>query len=230
MQALNLTEAMQAILLHRTRGYVLWLGFKTTVDKLPALDEKFALELGTHEPGWKRVYRKRHGIPNAVAVASKVFGEPSIEVILMATEQARKVDPSSAYKPFLRQQWRDDLPRLSHFEMVHMPTEATGKWRWTWRIRKSELNQIESYLVRVVDARDSALLRRELQQLLQYPMFSGVRSQIRRLLRRIKRRCELRKVTYTGPDPENLPAMIGWRASRPKPSGSGHHSAELSKT
>jgi hypothetical protein len=229
MQPLNLTEAMQAILLHRTRGYTLWVGFKTVVDKLPSLDEKFALELGTREPGWKRFNRKKQGIPNAVVVASKVFGEPSIEVVLMATEQARKVDPNSAYKPFLRQQWRDDLPRLGYFEMVHMPTEATGKLRWTWRIRKPELNQIESHLVRVVDARDVCWLNRELQQLLQYPMFSGVRSQIRRLLRRIKRRCELRKVTFTGPDPENLPAMIGWRASRPKPSGSGQGQQDMPK-
>ncbi len=214
MQMQNLTEAMQAVLLNYTRGYVLWLSFKTTDTKLEALDQKFALELGTHEPGWKRVHRKKHGIPNAIAIASRVFSEPSAaEVVLMATEQARKVDQNSAYKPFLRQQWRDDLPRLSYFEMVHMPAEATGKLRWTWRIRKPELNQIESHLVRVVDSRDAGLLRRELQQVLQYPLFSGVRSQIRRLLRRVKRRCDFRHVAYSGPDPEHLPAMVGFRES-----------------
>ena len=216
MQLQDINGAMQSILLHHTRGYNLWLGFTTPDHKIALLDEKWALELGTREPAWKRHARKSKSAPNAVAIAGRVFSLPSMaEVVLMATENARHVGHNGPYHAFLRQQWRDDLPRFSYFEMVHQPAEATGKIVWTWRIRKPELGKIEKYLIHLCDLRDIASLRRETNSLVRtYPMYNGIRSQLRRLLRHVQRKCRVCKISYPGPDPENLPAMIGFPGTK----------------
>lgn len=213
MELLDLTTAMQSILMHHGRGYTLWLGFTTDQSKLPALDEKWAMEFGTHEPAWRRHDRKGKGIPNAVAIAGKVFSQPSrAEVVLMSTEDARKIAHDSPHRAFLRQQWRDDLPRFSHFEIVHQPTEATGKLVWTWRIRKIELSQIEKRLIALCNIRDLDSLHRETFSMVRnFPMFNGVRSQTRRLLRHVRRKCESCKMKYPGPDPDNLPMMLSFK-------------------
>lgn len=216
MQLQDITNALQTILLHRTRGYTLWLGFNTPVEKIAALDEKWSLELGIREPSWKRHDRKIKGVPNAVAIAGRVFSQPSMaEVVLLATDNARHVEHNGPYHAFLRQQWRDDLPRFSHFEMVHQPTEAQGKIVWTWRIRKPELGQIEKRLITLCDMRDVESLRRETHSLVRsFPMYNGIRSQTRRLLRHVHRKCEACKINYPGPDPENLPMMIKFPGAR----------------
>ena len=216
MEVLDITQAMQAILLHYTRGYTLWLGFTTDQSKISNLDEKWALELGTHEPAWKRHDRKSRGIPNAVSISGRVFALPGkAEVVLMSTSNARQVKPDSPYHPFLQQQWRDDLPRFSHFEMVHQPTEATGKLVWTWRIRKIELSQMEKRLIGLCDARDVDSLKRETHAMVRsFPMFNGIRSQTRRVLRHVRRKCESCKLHYPGPDPENLPMMLKFPGTR----------------
>ena len=221
MQPQDITNALQSILLHYTRGYTLWLGFTTPSEKIPGLDEKWALELGIREPAWKRHARKSKGAPNAVAIAGRVFSLPSMaEVVLMATENARHVEHNGPYHAFLRQQWRDDLPRFSYFEMVHQPTEAQGKIVWTWRIRKPELNQIEKRLITLCDMRDVESLRRETHSLVKtFPMYNGIRSQARRLLRHVQRKCASKKMPYPGPDPENLPMMIGFPGTRQQPKG-----------
>lgn len=127
----------------------------------------------------------------------------------MATSHARQMVPNSPYHPFLRQQWRDDLPRFSHFEMAHMPTEAQGKLTWTWRIRKPELGQTEKYLIKLCDLRDIESLKRETHGLVRtYPMYNGIRSQIRRVLRHVQRKSAACGIQYPGPDPENLPMML----------------------
>lgn len=209
MKILDIQQAMQTILLYYLRGYVLWLGFDTSENKIPSLNEKFALELGTHEPAWRRHDRKSRGIPNATAIASKIATQPGLaEIILMATANARLVKHDSPYVPFLRQQWRDDLPRVGYYEMVHMPREANGKLVWTWRIRKAELDKMEKYLIQLCNMRDLNALRRETEAIVRHnPMFSGVRSQIRRMLRHVQRKTASMKMPYSGPDPENLPIM-----------------------
>ncbi len=216
MEILDITNAMQSILLHHTRGYTLWVDIRAHETKIPALDEKWALSLGTHEPGWKRQDRKQHDIPNAVAIAGRVFSQPGqVEIVLLATANARHVNPGSPHHAFLREQWRDDLPRFSHFEMAHQPTEAQGKLVWTWRIRKIELNQIEKRLVALTDARDVETLKRETHSLVRsFPMFNGIRSQVRRLLRHVQRKCAACHIDYPGPDPENLPMMLRFPRTR----------------
>lgn len=216
MKLLHITESMQSILLHHQRGYTLWTGFQTPIDKISALDEKWSLSLGIHEPGWKRQDRKQKGIPNAIAVFGQVFSRPSMcEIVLMATENARHVAPNSPYHAFLREQWRDDLPRFSHFEMAHMPTEAQGKLTWTWKIRKLELSQIEKHLIFLCDQRDVEMLKRETHSLARnFPMYNGIRSQVRRLLRHVQRKSAACHIQYLGPDPENLPAMLRFPTTR----------------
>lgn len=210
MQMSDITTSMQSILLHHQRGYTLWNGFTTTEDKIEKLREKWALELGILEPSWKRNDRKNKGIPNAVAVFGRVFSQPSkCEVVLMATSHARQMIPNSPYHPFLRQQWRDDLPRFSHFEMAHMPTEAQGKLTWTWKIRKPELGQMEKYLIQLCDQRDVESLKRETHGFVKtYPMYNGIRSQLRRVLRHVQRKCKACHISYPGPVPDNLPMML----------------------
>lgn len=209
MEILDLTHVMQSILLTYLRGYTLWVSFQTDQEKVAALDQKWALEYGTHEPAWKRHHRKSKGAPNSLAFAGKVFGQPGrAEVILLATPEARKVAHNGPYHAFLREQWRDDPPRFSHFEVVHMPREANGKLVWTWKIRKKELDQMEKFFINTAGLRDIETLARELNRTARlYPMFSGVRSQLRRVFRHVARRCDSLKIPYRGPDPEALPVM-----------------------
>lgn len=216
MEIMDITNAMHGILLYHTRGYTLWVDIRVPETKIPALDEKWSLSLGIREPGWKRQDRKQRGIPNAAAIAGKVFSQPSqVEILLMATANARMVKPGSPYHAFLCEQWRDDLPRFSHFEMVHQPTEAQGKLVWTWRIRKPELGQIEKRLIALCDMRDMDSLNRETHSLVRnFPMFNGIRSQVRRLLRHVQRKCATCHINYPGPDPENLPMMLRFPRTR----------------
>ncbi len=224
MEIVDITNAMQSILLHHTRGYTLWTGFTTDQSKLSALDQKWALELGIHEPAWKRNDRKNKGIPNAIGIAGRIFSQPSqCEVVLMATPNARTMIPNSPYHPFLRQQWRDDLPQFSHFEMAHIPTEAQGKLTWTWRIRKPELGQMEKYLIHLCNQRDVESIKRETHALVRtYPLYNGIRSQIRRVLRHVDRKCSSIGLNYPGPDPEYLPMMLRFPRTKDGGAKGGH--------
>ncbi|MDD3380893.1 MAG: hypothetical protein PHD68_06770 [Rugosibacter sp.] len=202
----NITPALTEILRSYRNGYTHWVSFFIDKEKVPAIGEKWSESYGTLLPPWKRNDRKHKNLPLAVAYAAPVLSRPgALEVILMAWL------PENA--PVLwRENWRHDLPTYSEFVLVKEPN-STKKYVWTWKLQDRVLAGIEKHLIVLVKSGEASAVRHETEHMIKlYPMFSGVRRQIRRLFRSAtKLWLATSKLPWLGPDPENLPAMIGFR-------------------
>lgn len=208
----DLTPALQSVLLHWTRGYTCW----TSTEPLPrakaelVLRGKWAETYGTSLPAWKRQDRKQKGLPNAVALGVPVVGLPEhLQLILMATQDALTAPQVS---PFSREKWLTKCPELSDYVIVHEPRER-GDYAWTWRLQARVTTNLERHLVSLISQGDAAQVRKETIQWIKfYAMYGGVRRQLRRLLKSGKKLWDGKiKTAWPGPDPESLPAMIGFR-------------------
>jgi len=206
----DLTPALKSILLHYTRGYTRWISIKTEASKLKAIDAKWAEAYGTHLAAYQRQDKKQKGLPTAVAVAAPVLGEPdAVEVILMATEFASSIQLG----PFTREKWHIRLPEFSKFVIVHEPRER-GDYAWTWRIQTIDLGLLENHLTALVKTGDPSKVAREAYHWTRfYPMFGGVRRQLRRALKSGQKLWGslFKDRTWPGPDPDQLPAMGGFK-------------------
>ena len=206
----DLTPALKTVLLHYTNGYTRWVSIKTTPEKLSSLDAKWAEAYGTHLAAYQRQDKKQKGLPTGVAVAAPVLGEPdTVEVILMATEFASSIQLG----PFTREKWHSRLPEFSKFVIVHEPRDR-GDYAWTWRIQTIELGQLEKHLTSLVKTGDPVKVAYEAHHWTHlYPMFGGVRRQLRRALKSGHRLWTHNFETrpWPGPDPDNLPAMVGFK-------------------
>ena len=202
----NITPALTEILRSYRNGYTHWVSFVIDKEKVPAIGEKWSESYGTLLPAWKRNDRKHKNLPLAVAYSGPVLSRPGmLEVILMAWL------PENA--PVLwRENWRHDLPVFSEFIMVKEPN-STKKYVWTWKLQDQVLGGIEKHLIKLVKLGDSSAVRHEAEHMVAlYPMFSGIRRQLRRLFRGCaKLWLATMKSPWPGPDPERLPAMVGFR-------------------
>lgn len=210
----NLTPALQAILLQWTKGYTCW----TSTDALPRLKAeavlgKWAEVYGTNLAAWKRQDRKQKGLPNAFAAAVPVVGIPDrYELFLMATEPALTAPDLS---PFSREKWKTRCPELADYVIVHEPRER-GDYAWTWRLQDKVVAGIENRMRSLIERVDAVQLRAETTQWVKfYALFGGVRRQLRRALRSgWKLWTRKNKTAWPGPDPEKLPAMVGFRSEK----------------
>lgn len=209
----DVTAALQTILLHFTKGYTLWVSFTVSAEKVDAIGAKWAEVFGTLLPAWKRQDRKQKGLANAVAVAAPVFGMPSKrQVILMATASATTMPKGSVWA---KEKWSSRLPEFSDFVIVHEPRER-GDYAWTWRLQERTATGLGNHLTALVKAGDPSAVRRETTHWLRfYPMYGGVRRQLRRIL---QSGVKLWGKTnghdcWPGPDPMHIPAMVGFRRS-----------------
>lgn len=209
----HLTDALQACLLNATRGYVQGVSFVAEASKQDDIEAKWAEVYGTGLSAWKRYERKRKGLPNAWACTMPVPGRPKMrQFVLLATEiHADKLDPRS---PWLREKWRplDDLEigdygirrdrrdRRDYAMTVKLTGRARRGLEQHWRaLAQKDLEQL------VHDTRRAVAF---------YPMFGGVRRQLRRLIRGYANLYEKKRgKPWPGPDPEALPAMKSFRSA-----------------
>ncbi|WP_297486624.1 hypothetical protein [Ferrovum sp.] len=206
----DITPALKAILFHFIRGYTVWTSFIVPIEKLEGIASKWAEAYGTQLPAWKRQDRKEKKLATAVALAAPVISRPGMrQVMLMATEHALTMPKASDWA---REQWLTRLPEFSEFVMVHEPREG-AEYAWSWRIQERVLDGLQRHLVALVKAGDVGQLKHETTHLVQlYPLYGGVRRQIRRMYRgAAKLWTATRKSNWPGPDPERLPMMIGFR-------------------
>ncbi|MDA8416437.1 MAG: hypothetical protein M0Z78_05100 [Betaproteobacteria bacterium] len=207
----DITPTMRAILMMYNKGYTHHISFKTSQEKLPQLEEKWAIDFGTKLPAHTRFARKQRGHANAVAYSGPVFSEMGmVQVILMATEEAIKMPPSS---PWSREKWLSRYPEFSKFVMVEEQRER-GDRAMTWRIQNRDLEELRKYLVALTSSGDSRELKRQTEQIVRiYPMFGGVRRQLRRMLREMMRlwNHHHKDTQWPGPDPESLPMSVGFK-------------------
>jgi len=208
----NLTPALQSILLQWVNGYTCWtITDPLTRAKADGVLVKWAEVYGTNLPAWKRQDRKGKGLPNAVALAAPVVGLPDrFQVFLMATEPALSVPEVS---PFSREKWKTRCPELADYVIVREPRER-GDYAWTWRLQEKVICGIEKRMFSIIGRLDAAQLQSETTQWVKfYSLFGGVRRQLRRILRSGEKLwTKKHRMVWLGPDPEKLPAMVGFRS------------------
>ena len=207
----DLTAGLQAVLLHSQRGYT-----KTTkkpvvveFEKVDSIISKWTEIYGINLPSWKRYQRKQSGLPNAVALVIPVLGNKfKREIVLMCTN----FDEKTAHKdnPFLKEEWTDEI-KIQDFELV-IDQRADKSYSQTWRLKKSVIFGLNKYWVGKARSNEWSVVINDIQHAVNlYPLFLGVRRQIRREIAGIKKLYEAKtKNKWHGPDPNKLPSVPGF--------------------
>lgn len=202
----HITEALRAALMMATRGYTQGVSFEVAADRVDAISAKWIDTYGLRLPGWKRLQRKRAGLPNAWACSMPVAGNPGRrQMLLMATEIKPGLDPAS---PWLRENWKP-LERLEIGDFViQSDRRVRGDYAMTVKLTKRCLAGLETYYREQASIDLVSLPRIVERDARYYPMFGGVRRQLRRLFRGYAKLYE-RKFgrEWPGPDPDRLPTM-----------------------
>lgn len=213
----HLTPALQTILINWSRrNYTWWTSFRLKAERVDSKGMELADIYGTRLPAWKRQDRKQAGHPTCVAVCAPVLGSPGMrEIILMATAQVQTAPPGSVWK---REDWTDRRVVFGSFVMLEEPRHYDD-YAWTWRLQERIYEGVAQYLTSLVKAGHASAIRNETQGWIRhYPMFGGVRRQLQRLLnsaRKLWAACHHSE--WPGLDPDQLPAMIGFRGSVQSP-------------
>lgn len=208
----HLTEALQSCLMMSTRGYVQGVTFEVDASKLDSIATKFADAYGTGLPAWKRHDRRSRGLPNAWSCSMPVPGNPARRrIVLLATDFARDVlDPRS---PWLREKWQP-LDRLEIGDFViKRDQRQRGDFALTVRLSPRCQGGLEKYWRALAAQGHFDQLAHDATRAVRfYPMFGGVRRQLRRLIRGYAKLYEKKTgKPWPGPNPDRLPAMVGYR-------------------
>lgn len=209
----DLTVGMQALLLHVTKGYVLTTAESIiiSIEKINSISEKFIDSYGTNLPAWKRFQRKTKGLPNSVGVIIPVVGNPyKKQIVLLCTEH--KPSDLNEHNPFLNEKWQSKII-IGDFEIVKDMRER-GDTALTWKLKKSVLLGFESHLRNLLKKGQWHQIAEELSKAVRfYPLFGGVRRQLKRLIGGYKKLYVKKhpNAEWPGPDDQNLPRMVGFR-------------------
>jgi len=213
MKIYDLTTGLQAVLLHFQRGYVLTTECPIVVhaDKRDSLMEKFIEVYGVNFPAWKRYSRKLKGLPSAVALDLSVLGQPhSRQIVLLSTAFDDRLPKDAQWR---REKWVP-LKRVQDFVL----SNEVGSDRQTslsWRLAPEVIAPQARYWLKLIKeqkASEAMMHMREAVEL--YPAYAGVRKQLKQEISSLKKLIERKyKVPYTGPDPDKLPIIAGFRAS-----------------
>ncbi len=219
----DITPALQGILRSWSTGDTLcWIGFRVEREKLEGIRSKWIENYGTNLSAEKRRWRREKGLPTAWGCSMPVLGYPDqVECVLLASRDAL----SAKDGPFSKEKWKTCPPEASDFVMVREPRERRD-YAWTWRIKNRQLGLLDHHLVMLVKAGDAgAVAKTSYQWVRFYPLFGGIRRQIRRMYRgSSKLWMASKKSNWPGPDPEHLPAMIGFKKElQPRPLGAVKH-------
>jgi hypothetical protein len=209
----DLTDGMQAILRYRSGGNgELWVSFFYPAAKVDALRQKILENYGTGLSAEKRRRRRDHNLPVAQGYAIPVLGSPhQVQCIILADERARTIEVG----PFSREEWESKLLAVGDFVLGKEPRPGRG-YVWTWRLQDRALGVLETHLKALVcmEAADRVALESRYWCRL-YPMFSGVRRQLRRLFLSMAKLWRARyKTSWPGVDPDALPIMKGFRSPK----------------
>jgi hypothetical protein len=159
-------------------------------------------------PSYIRQDRKGKGLPTAVAVAAPMIGSGRKEVIVMATEFAKTIKLG----PFSRERWTTTFPKFSQFHLIREVRER-GDYAMTWRLNSDRAGQLEAYLIALVKSGDGKAVAGETYQWARfYPMYGGVRRQLRRILTAARKlwTATRKEQDWPGQDPEKLPILVGF--------------------
>jgi len=206
----DLTTALQAMLKDWSQGYQCWIEpFVIERHKLPALNDKWHENYGIRLPAHTRRYRHSKGLPTAVAYAAPVPGlQTKVRVTMLARLPSIPKD-----SPWAREKWRQD-PLVFDDYIITRERDATRTLRWTWKLQDRAFGIWEQDMLRLAKLGDGAEVARTTWQAVRYwPLFGGVRRQLRRALRGAAKlwRAMHKDRPWPGPDPEKLPSVGGYR-------------------
>lgn len=206
----DITPALTMILREWSRNNVsCWTSFKVDKSKLEGISQKWIENYGTKLSREKRRYRKSKGLPRANAYALPVLGEPhKVECILMASEEAL----SATVGPFSQEKWIARPPEVSDFVMKKEAKER-GDSTWTWKIQNKQMGMLEADLIATVKTNKPYEVKKVAEHMVRfYPMFGGVRRQLRRALQSAAKLWRATaKSEFPGPEPDSLPTMGGYK-------------------
>lgn len=207
----DLTTGLQAVLMQATRGYSWCVTFEIERSKVTALTEKWIDHYGVNLPPWKRFERKRIGLPNAWAGVIPVPGAGHrARVVLLRTDaDLSKLPPES---PWHREQWRDRV-EVGDF-LIARDQRDRRDYTTTIKLSPRCLHGLEGHWRAVANESLEQLANEADRAVRFYPLFGGVRRQLRRLIRGYVKLWAKRRPDrpWPGPDPEALPTMQGFRA------------------
>lgn len=201
----DITPALRAVLMMVTRGYKHLVTFEVESHKADAIEEKWIDNFGIHLSASHRHARKRAGLPNAWACSMPVPGiSHKRRFVLMRTDAdlSKLVDES----PWRREKWSDRLEIGDY--LVTIDQRDRRDYAWTVRLAPHCLRRLESYY-RELAGRSLDMLQEQIERDCRYyPMFGGVRRQMRRLVRGYAKLYEKKTgKPWPGPDPEALPSV-----------------------
>lgn len=200
----DLTKGMWGVLFNYLRGYTHTVVFQASVEKLDDLDKKFADNLGTRLPAWKRHQRKSVGLPNCLACALPVPSRPGNFFVVLMLSGHVKLQSLDKESPFRRESWKEGV-LLGDF-YISTDKRNRGDMTTTWRLTPGCYKGLDSYW-RSICQENPASLNWEIERAKDfYPMFGGIRRQLRRLILSYTKLCAHRGVKITV-DPEKLPII-----------------------
>lgn len=205
----DITPGLQAVLRSWSTGDTgCWISFMVDESKVAGIDAKWSETYGTRLSAEKRRWRRSKNLPTAWAGSIPVLGAPhKRQLVLMAS-----ADGLHAGDQWSRETWRQDPPEISDFVMLREPRER-GDYSWTWRIQQRQVALVEQHLISLIKSGDADGAFEYSRYICRfYPMFGGVRRQLRRMLRSASKFwVATTKTEWHGLDPEALPAMVGYR-------------------
>lgn len=207
----DVTLGLQGILRSWSTGdSACWVSFVTSIDKIESVDEKFTEAYGIRLSAEKRRWRKSNGLPTAWACSLPVLADPyKRQVVLLASKEALTVKEG----PFAREKWITRFPEVSDFVIVKEPRDR-GDSSWTWRIQARQAGLAEKHLIALVKGGNARKVGDYANYLVRfYPMFGGVRRQLRRMLIGSRKLWDATRKgqDWPGPDPDHLPMMVGYK-------------------
>ncbi|MDW8324285.1 MAG: hypothetical protein RMK60_09315 [Burkholderiales bacterium] len=205
----DLTKALRAALMMATRGYIYGITFEVAKERMEPIGLKWAEAFGTGLPPWKRHQRKLNKLPNAWACAMPVPGSPGrVRLLLMRTEA--DLDALEPGSPWRREKWQP-WQRLEIGDFVlAVDQRPRGDRAMTIKLSPRCVRGLERYWRSLADVGNWDALLRDVRGAVRfYPMFGGVRRQLRRLLRGYAKLYTKKTGNeWPGPNPDQLPVIL----------------------
>lgn len=213
----HITDALRAALLSAARGYTLAVTAVVPEEKVEGIAAKWADVYGTMLPAWKRHARRVRGLPCAWACAMPEPSKPGYRrLLLMSTEYS--ADSLDKRSPWLRENFKPLESVYIGDYVIKRDKRPRGDSALTVRLSPACYAGLEAYWRALAAQQQFDNLAMEcMRAVAYYPLFGGVRRQLRRLIRGYKKLYEKKAGgPWPGPDPERLPAMIGFKRAQQK--------------
>lgn len=185
-QPRNISALMMYLTDQISRGYDYYLQGEIKVEKLSFFEtkmvKKYPFDLKVHQ----RSYRKRKGIPNYILVISRPVNDTYSWYILAAGTKTKVLKQGAKNDDVFRSE-KDKNTRLTYrnyeAKCTSKPREEGGGYRWSWYLNRNEYKQIREAFIDASRSRSLHQLEHLCQINSKRPMFGGIRSQVKSLLK-----------------------------------------------